>query len=237
MIQLNLLPDVKLEYLRSMRQKRLVIGISMLVAVGSLAIVLILVSVVYVFQKKNLNDLDKDIVTYNNTLKKMPDLGKVLTVQNQLNALPGLHQQKPVASRLFGYLTQLTPTNTSISQFDINFADNLMTITGSSDSLDAANTFIDTLKFTSYQKVGDELATPPKAFSNVVLSQFTRSPDAANYTITLNFDPNIFDSATSVRLAVPRIISTRSATEQPTDLFQTAPNRQNPPAGSGGAGQ
>ncbi len=220
MTQLNLLPDVKLEYLRSTRQKRLVISISLLVIAVSVAVVVLLVAVVFVFQKKSLADLNTDIQIYNSQLKQKKDLDKVLTIQNQLASLPDLHQQKPVASRLFDYMTKLTPTAASISQFNANFSDHTITITGSANTLDVANTFIDTLKFTTYVQDGASTSGPPKAFSDVVLSQFTRSPTAANYTITLSFDPLIFDSSETVSLVVPRIISTRSATEQPTDLFQ-----------------
>lgn len=227
MVQLNLLPDVKLEYLRSSRQKRLVISISLLVAAISIGLLLILVSVVYVFQKKNLSDLNNDIEIYNGQLEQKPDLDKVLTVQNQLDSLPSLHQQKPAASRLFGYITQLTPTAASISQFDINFTDNVMSITGSANSLDVANTFIDTLKFTTFIKGSGSASGAPKAFSSVVLAQFNRSPTAANYTITLSFDPAIFDSSETVRMVVPRIISTRSTTEQPSDLFQSTTPQTN----------
>lgn len=222
MTQLNLLPDVKLEYLRSTRQKRLVIGVSLLVAAGSLAVVLILAGVVYVVQRKSINDLNSDIATYNKQLKDTPDLDKVLTVQNQLNSLPGLHDQKPVVSRLFGYLTQLTPTAASISQYDIDYAQNLMTIAGSAKSLDVANTFIDTLKFTEFKQGASSDQQKP-AFSNVVMSQFNRNTSGATYTITLNYDPAIFDSADTATLVVPNIISSRSVTEQPTDLFQTQP--------------
>lgn len=222
MTQLNLLPDVKLEYLRSTRQKRLVIGISLLVAAASLAVVLILAGVVYVIQKKSINDLDSDITTYNKQLKDTPDLDKVLTIQNQLNSLPGLHDQKPVVSRLFGYLTQLTPSAASISQFDIDYAQNLMTIAGSAKTLDVANTFIDTLKFTKF-KQGTTVDQQKPAFSNVVLSQFNRNTSGTTYTITLNYDPAIFDSADTATLVIPNIISSRSVTEQPTDLFQTQP--------------
>lgn len=220
MTQLNLLPDVKLEFLRSTRQKRLVVGISLLVAAASLAIVLILASIVYVIQKKSIGDLDTDIATYNKQLKDTPDLDKVLTIQNQLNSLPGLHDQKPVVSRLFGYLTQLTPAAASISQYDIDYAQNLMTIAGSAKSLDVANTFIDTLKFTDF-KQGSTGGEQKKAFSNVVMSQFNRNTSGATYTITLNYDPAIFNSSDTVTLVVPNIISSRSVTEQPTDLFQT----------------
>jgi len=223
MIQVNLLPDVKIVYMRTTRNKRLVIGISSLVIIASLAILLLLGSIVYIFQKKNLSDLNGDITTYNNQLKNTPDLAKVLTVQNQLKVLTGLHEQKPVASRVFGYLTQLTPAAASISQLDVDFDGTTMTLAGTASSLDVANTYIDTLKFTKYQEVdgeGKPQGEVVSAFSNVVMSQFARTTSGATYTITLTYDPAIFSGTNNVKLSVPSIISTRSLTEQPTDLFQ-----------------
>jgi len=224
MIQFNLLPDVKLEYLKTSRLKRLVYSISMIVIIASVAVILLLVSIAYVFQKKNLSDLGKDIKTYNGQLSDTPDLSKILTIQNQLNALPGLHEQKAVAARLFDYIPQVTPAQASITQFDIDFEEHTMTFTGSAPFLDVANTFTDTLKFTTYHYSNTtdtaDTADSTKAFSNVVLSQFVRNNSGATYTITCSYDPAILDSANPVKLAVPHIISSRSSTEQPTAVFQ-----------------
>jgi Tfp pilus assembly protein PilN len=230
MTQLNLLPDVKLEYLRSTRQKRLVVGISLLVAAASLAIVLLLALIAFGIQKKNLSDLNGDIELYTSQLKNTPELEKVLTIQNQLNALPGLHEQKPVVSRLFGYLTQVTPNAASISKIEVNYDEQLMSINGTARTLDVANTFIDTLKFTTFtsNEDSDNSGSAPKAFSEVVMSEFTRNSSGANYKITLKFDAAIFDDANTVKLSVPNIVSTRSATERPTELFQaTQPDKEN----------
>jgi hypothetical protein len=152
-------------------------------------------------------------------------LDKVLTVQSQLSTLTGLHEGKAVAPRLFDFVRQVTPSAASISQLDVDFAAHTMTIAGSSPSLDVANTFTDTLKFTTYQKTtdGQTYSDSAKAFSQVVLSQFARNNSGATYTITLSYNQDIFNSAAAVKLTVPKIISTRSLTEQPTDLFQSAP--------------
>jgi len=221
MIQFNLLPDVKLEYLKATRNKRLVLGTSLLVIAASLAVLILLLGIVHVFQKKNLSDLNNDIKTYTDQLQSTPDLSKILTVQNQLGVLPGLHDKKAVTSRLFGYLTQLTPRAATISQLNLDFTQNTIVITGNANSLDIVNTYVDTLKFTKFTKPGAEEGTSTNAFSEVVLSQFSRNNSGANYTITTKFDAAIFDSASDVKLNVPRIISTRSATEQPTDLFKS----------------
>lgn len=220
MVQLNLLPDVKLEYLRSTRQRRLVIGISLIVAAASVAVVVILAGIVYGLQRQNLNDLNDDIKMYSGQLSDKPDLDKVLTVQNQLGSLAALHDQKPVASRLFNYLAQMTPVNAGISQIDVNFTDKQMTITGAANGLDVANTYVDTLKFTKYQKTGENAGPETKAFSNVVLSQFSRNDEGANFTIALSYDEALFQSSADVKLIVPKIISTRSVTERPTNLFR-----------------
>jgi hypothetical protein len=139
-------------------------------------------------------------------------------VQNQLQVLTSLHNQKPAASRLFGYLKQLTPSDASISQFNIDYTQHTVSITGNAKTLDVVNAFADTLKFTTYKRPDGSSAN---AFSAVVLSQFSRNGSGASYTITASFDPAIFDSANNGGLTVPSIISTRSVVEQPTDLFQS----------------
>jgi len=55
-----------------------------------------------------------------------------------------------------------------------------------------------------------------------VLTNFSRDKKGATYTITTSFDPVIFSEASDVALTVPNIISTRSAVEQPTALFQNS---------------
>lgn len=219
MIQFNLLPDVKIQYLKARRNKRLVVGGSMLVIAAAVFILILLAGIIYGVQKKNLHDLNNDIGKYTQELKSTPELNKILTVQNQLGALTALHDKKAVASRLFGYLTQVTPKAASISQLDVDFAQNTISITGAANSLDIVNTYADTFKFTTY-KTDTDGDSKVSAFSKVVLSQFSRTSSGATYTITAAFDPLIFDSASAVKLDVPHIISTRSATEQPTDLFQ-----------------
>lgn len=227
MIQFNLLPDVKQEYLKANRNKRLVIGASLLVIAASLFVFVVLVGIVDVLQKKNLHDLNNDVSKYTSQLKSTPELNKILTVQNQLNSLSPLHDQKAVASRLFNYLTQLTPAAATISEMSVDYQQHTMTITGAANSLDIVNIYADTLKFTTYKIADSNPSTSDKkAFSGVVLSEFRRNESGAHYTILLSYDTTIFDSASKVSLTVPNIISTRSATELPTDLFKSGGTTQ-----------
>lgn len=220
MIQFNLLPDVKLEFMKAERTKRLVIAISTAVSIVSVAILIILLVVVLVFQKKYMNDLSADITTYSKNLQATPDLNKILTVQNQLKSLTSLHQEKPDATRIFPYIQEVTPLAVSLATLTIDFEANTFVITGSATSLSDVNKFVDTLKFTEYVKDKET----HRAFSEVVLANFGRADKGASYTINLKFEPIIFSNTENVTLNVPEKVTTRSETEKPTALFEPVTN-------------
>lgn len=226
MIQLNLLPDVKLQYIKAQRQRRLVFSVSVLVAAASVGVLLFLLSIGGL-QKKHLSDLSDDIKSETSELQKKPDISRILTVQNQLQSLTDLHSQKPAASRLFTYLVQLTPAKVNINNMEINFTEQTISITGTSDKLSNVNKYADTLKYTGYTTGKDSEKTP--AFSDVVLSNFNLNTDtedpgqAANYTIDASYDETIFDITQKVRMVVPHQVTTRVQSDQPTDLFKAPP--------------
>jgi hypothetical protein len=242
MIQFNLLPDVKIEFIKTRYRKRLIMVISAIASAACFGIFVLLFLFVRVNQPQHIKDLDKDIKTNLTKIQSTPDLDKILTIQNQLNSLPGLHDKKVVSSRLVDYLTQVTPNQATISDVDVDFAANTMSIKGNADGLATVNKYVDSLKFTDY-KLNSEGGASGKAFKDVVLQGFAvSSPGLANgasYTINLSYDPLIFSQvkeaanpAQAVSLSVPKITSTRSATEKPASLF--APQPEAPATEQGG---
>lgn len=221
MVQLNLLPDIKQEFVKARRLKRLVMAVSIIATAISLIVFIVLLLTVDVVQKTNLSNIDKDIATYSAKLKATPNLNQILTVQNQLNSLPALNAQKPATSRLFGYISQLTPSKVNITSLNIDYKLYKGTVIGTTDTADTINTFVDTLKFTTYNaQSSNGLKSTAKAFSSVVLTSFNRNTTQSVYTIDFTFDPLIFDNTNTVTLTVPNIISTRSEVNQPKALFQ-----------------
>ena len=222
MIQFNLLPDVKIKYIKSQRTKRKVILASLVVSGASLLVVALLFISVQVVQKKRLDDISKDIVTQTNQLKNVPDLDKILTIQNQLSALPALHDGKPLSSRLLDYLTQVTPAAASVSSISADFSINKISITGNADSSATVNKYADTLKFATYTSSKQEAGKP---FSEVVTSISAASGAAdptrqTSFTLSFNFDPILFNNTESPTLTIPKITSTRSETEKPSAIFK-----------------
>lgn len=227
MIQLNLLPDIKMKYLKAQRSRRLVLTVSVLVSAAAVGLLLLLLSF-GALQKKHLSDLNRDINSEKSQLQKKPDINKILTVQNQLESLTALHAGKPAAPRLFDYLNELTPASVSITHLTVDFTQQTATINGTADALSSVNKYVDTLKYTTYTTGSN--STPTKAFSNVVLSSFSINSSSsaggnvqpANYTITVGYDKTIFDITQTVNLSVPSLTTTRLQQDQPTDLFQAA---------------
>jgi Tfp pilus assembly protein PilN len=205
MIQFNLLPDIKIQYLRANRQKHTVVLVSSAVTVISIAILAVLLVMVYVLQKKNIADLSRDIKTSSGQLQSTPDLDKILTVQNQLKALPALHDEKPVANRFFDVLGQATPPKASNIRTVADYVQHTITISGNADSLNTINVYIDRLKATTY-RIADESNSAAEsdkpAFSQVTLSSFGRDNDTATYTITFNFDEAIFSELNDVSFSI-----------------------------------
>jgi hypothetical protein len=236
-VQFNLLPDVKLEFNRSQHTKRMVYTLSALASLVVIGLFVISFVVVNVLQKELLNHANGDIQYYSNKIKGIKDLSQVLTIQNQLKALPTLHSQKHYTSRLFNYLPELTPNDIHIGKLSLDTTANTIQIDGTSDSVEHINKFVDTFKYAVYsipdvkdkntcsQDSGnwhDNDQTCTKlAFNQVVLTRVDRSQKEASYTLNASYDPALFTGTKGVDLVVNQEVTTRSVLDAPslTALF------------------
>jgi Tfp pilus assembly protein PilN len=220
MIQFNLLPDVKIKYIKARSQKRLVILCSAVLGVASLAVLSLSIMYTYGVQGAQLSSLNKKIKASTSSItqknKQVDDIGKVLTVQNQLVSLDSLHASKPIMGHIFDYLAKLTPSQVTISTLSVeNNTVHTISVQGSTDTLETINKFVDTLKFTTFKT--DKDAAEQQIFTGVSLSSFGRDKSGASYSILLTYDPIIFDNKYTVsNLIVPNNkITTRSELGRP----------------------
>lgn len=221
MIQINLLPDVKLQYLRAQRNKHLVISVSFIVSAAFIAVVVLLAMHVYVNQAWHASRLQKDIDKYVDEFKAIDDIDTVLTVREQLLELPNLHSEKPAVTRLPDFLTTIVPNTVDIAEFSLDFTSITIRLSGKGEDVIAVNTFADVLKNT-YFSAGDG-GTPVKAFSDVEFSIGATTDEGVTFETSMHFDDNIFDiNSDSVKLTVPNIISTQSALRSGA-LFDSQP--------------
>lgn len=225
MTQFNLLPAIKLEYLKAEKARRLVISISALITVAAVVLAGILFSWTEL-QKSQINSLAADI-QHQSSILRQKNLNEILTIQNQISTLTKLHEQEPNVANLATYLYQTIPTTVSLSSLSIDFNADTISMSGNANSLATVNQLIDSLKFATFSVNGVTAAKPP--FSNIVLSDFgvaqtgtsqSSTATTATFTIDLNFNRELFNNTVNITLTVPSKVTTRSQLEQPTVLFQ-----------------
>jgi hypothetical protein len=199
-VQLNLLPDIKKTYLKAQRTKSIIIGVSIIVTIAAGGLVLLAASFVYGLQPALISSTDNNITKKVSQLKSVENIDSYLTVQNQLTVLTGLHDQKPIYSRLFDYLKVLNPTppNTvSLSSLQVNRDQKLVTLVGTTASYESFTVFIDTLKnaqITFKQADSDAKET---LFSDIAIDNQSIAKDGTgnvkmNFTIRLTYNENAF---------------------------------------------
>lgn len=233
MTQFNLLPDVKLEYLKAARYKKLVTGISVLVSLAAIVVSILLFSYSAI-QANQIKSLSSDIKKQGSKISGS-NINDLLTIQNQIGTLTNLHEQEPEVSNLDNYLNQLIPTAANIDTINIDFNQHTITMSGSADTLVTVNKLVDILKFATYSINGQSGSQP--AFSNVVLQSFgiqnSQNNQAASYSLNFNFDPNLFNNTETIKLNVPNQATTRSEIDQPSILFKPNPIQQNSSSSGG----
>lgn len=109
MIEINLIPDVKQEYLKSQRLRAKVISISVLVSFVSVGVIVFLGAYMGTQTVRELV-ADKSIDDgYAKLTKNNPDLDSIVTIQNQLANISTLNDNKQITSRVLGLLSAINP--------------------------------------------------------------------------------------------------------------------------------
>lgn len=133
MIEINLLPNVKRELLKTRVMRNRVISISFLVGGASIAAVVVLALILgsQIAAEAVQNGVIKD---RNDKLMAVEDLNKVVTIQHQLTKINEQHSRKKLNSRIFDVVTAVNPVapnNVSFSDIKVNPESKTITLEGS----------------------------------------------------------------------------------------------------------
>ena len=132
MIEINLLPNVKRELLKTRAMRNRVISISFLVGGASIAAVVVLTLILgsQIAAEAVQNGVIKD---RNDKLMAVEDLNKVVTIQHQLTKINEQHSGKKLNSRIFDVVTAVNPVapnNVSFSDIKVNPGSKTITLEG-----------------------------------------------------------------------------------------------------------
>jgi len=230
MISLNLIPDIKQEFLDAKSQRDKYVGWSVIVGGGFIAIAVVF-GLAVLAQWAFVTSTRASIEEAQSELDNKESITTLLTAQGQLLEVPRMHQERPRTIRLFSYLSTLTPEDVRLSNVEVDMDNNRIDIIGTTESIRDLNIFVDTLKLADYElgprvdeqllRDGDqeletlfsqinqdfsdiELSEPQRAFSNVISTLNIRaSGGEVGFTIQLDFNRDIFDAQYStVRMTV-----------------------------------
>jgi Tfp pilus assembly protein PilN len=236
MIELNLLPDVKRDFVRAQRMRRQVIVSMIFLSIAAVGIVAALALYVYGGQFAIGQLLDGGIKDKSQRLSNVKDIDNYLTIQNQLRVLSGLHSNKLAYARLFDFLPTLNPAppnNIHITRLSASEEAGTVTIVGYARDYKAVTVFENTVKNAelSYKDSdsGEQKSEPfvkDITMSEVDLSEDLNGNRVVGFTATLtNNDGTFKRNVTNVHLSVPNKNTTQSAQQVPQAVFSEGGER------------
>lgn len=118
MIEINLIPNVKRELLKTKAARNRVISLSFLIGGGAIAAIVAL-SIIFVGQIAAEAVQDGSIKDKNDKLTSITDINKVVTIQNQLSKISDQHNSKKINSRVFDIVSAVNPPEPNGVKFSI----------------------------------------------------------------------------------------------------------------------
>lgn len=235
MIQINLIPDVKLEMLRAQRTRNVATSIAVfagIVAGGVVALLAAIYAGQVGLQAKYNSDIKKEYAQLSST----KDINNALTVQSQLAKIADVNSKRSVDSRLLDVLTKINPAapdNIKISNVVIDPTESTLTIEGSAaGGYPSTEVFRKTILHTNvtYQtENGGDSQTDPITTSvdlkDTSYGQDDTGAKVVRFTISFKYLDGLFDnSLKNVVIAGPagRTDVADSATHVPDSMFSKA---------------
>lgn len=109
MIEINLIPDVKQEYLKAQSMRAKVTSVSVLISMVAVGVIVFLVAYMGT-QLVREGAVDKSVNDeYTTLMNKNPDLNNIVTIQNQLANISELNNSKHITSRILEVLSAINP--------------------------------------------------------------------------------------------------------------------------------
>jgi Tfp pilus assembly protein PilN len=231
MIEINLIPDVKLELLKARRQRKMIISGSILLSIAAGALVVLLCLYAFGVQTVAGALADNSIKDESTKLSKVQDLSKTLTIQNQLKQLSNSQSNKNITSRLFDIISATVPEGKNviaIKKLAFNADDGTISIEGeASNGYEALEVYKKTVAQTTFQyDLDGKSQKPVKIAGNISDGDRSYGEDAdgnrvLRFTISFKYAEELFmpTSQNGKVVGPDKQRATDSAQGVPTSLF------------------
>ena len=214
MIEVNLIPDVKREYLHAQRVRNTVISVSMLVAAAAAGTVIVLGLALGSLQFAS-GQADNAIKSKYKELSDKPDINDLLTIQNQLTQIDMVNPQ--------------APNNVTMSTVRYNASEKTITIEGSTaggfNAVDALKkTILNTkLKYTKDSESAETPLSSSVRITNTAYAEDSGGEKKLTFTLTFSYPEELLsNSVKSLVIVSPTgsVDVTDSKKHVPDSLFE-----------------
>lgn len=214
MIEINLIPDIKQELIRSQKTRSSVVAFSILISIIAVSAVALLSIYIFVFQSIRGSLADSDIKKQSTQLSNVKDLSKTLTIQNQLTKIASLNSNKNISSRIFDVLNKIippSPNNVQISNLSVDSDLGTVTIEGqAANSYEALEVFKKTISGAKLNYTGEDGDKNSVSLASDVASSNTSYGEDASgskvlrFTLVFNYASELFaPSSKDVSISIP----------------------------------
>jgi hypothetical protein len=178
MINVNLIPDSKLQGIKAKRSKQAVQSLSVIVMIVSVALPIVFFIFDFALTKaidSKQNKIDGLVAKF----ETEEDVQRILTVQNQLNSLPEAEENTFKMSNLLSVIEYSTPGEVALLGVTALNVDGSFEFQVNARSIQAANAFIDTLDSIKIVAVNEEGggSDPIKPFEAPLTSSLSAGSD------------------------------------------------------------
>lgn len=214
MIQVNLIPDSKIDMIRSRMMRFRIISICIVTSIVSLSLVVLLAIYTYGGQALADTRLNDQIKSESEKINSVKDINKLLTIQNQLATIPKIEKTKNMNSRIFDLVTVIKKASggvVSFSNIAVDTEKSNLQMSGQVPGYSSYEIFIKTLQntYVQYTENKDSKDFKKKILaSNLIFSQITYGQSAFgvnvltfNFSLTYAkelFDPTVYNVSTTV---------------------------------------
>lgn len=200
MIEINLLPGVKKEFLKAQQMKHAVVVGSILISVLAVTVLVLLFAYVQIVQPQHQKNIQTDIDSGIKDLKAKDNAVKIVTVQGALEQIPGLQDKKMITSNIFADITAFTPKSVSYSNIKLDVTAGTLVLQGTASNFEQANVLANNLKSAKFEYTQDDSKQTKTPFSNVIFdglsqSQQTQDGKSVSFQLTFTVDPILFDQS------------------------------------------
>ncbi|NCU38024.1 hypothetical protein EOL96_03160 [Candidatus Saccharibacteria bacterium] len=236
MIEINLIPDVKQEFIHAQKMRNMVIVFAILASGAAVALLAVL-GLLYASQVLRENMARTEVDKQFKSLQSIDNINNVLTIQNQMSKISSIHANKTKDSRLFRLLSAInppSPNNVKISKVSLNPADNRLTIEGSAENgFAATDVFRKTILNTKLEYVEDGGIEPLTVNLTEVVKigetsygETEEGGRVLRFTVDFEYPKGLFDNTmnlVSIEAPTAKIDVTDSRVRVPDSLFGQRP--------------